>query len=135
MANFTGSFYPNSFYVTTTIVANADCIDQSVFVCPEDTTLVFLGASEVHTTAGNDAGAVTLQLRRQQGTEAPASGDALLNTTFNMKGTAQTVQNGDIVASLATRTFYPGSRLGLDFTGDVATLAGVTVTAYFYRIG
>lgn len=134
MANFANSMYPNSFYISHTIVANADNVDQSIFTCPAGSIFVFLGASENHTVAGTNGSDVTLQLRRQQGTEAPASGDALLNTAFNMKGTAETPQNADIVASLSTRTFYPGDRLGLDFTGTVTDLAGVNVTAYFYRI-
>lgn len=53
--------------------------------------LKIVSISEVHGTAGSDAGAVTLQVERLQGTEALASGDQLLKTAFNLKATANTV--------------------------------------------
>jgi hypothetical protein len=132
MATLTGQFFDYDFVVTKTFVGNGECVDCSIFVAPEGFSCEFLGASEVHTTAGNDAGTVQLMLTRQQGTEAAASGDSLLTTAFDMKGTAQTVQNGAIAAP-SVRKFAAGDRLGANFIGTLTTLAGVTVTAYFRR--
>lgn len=83
--------------------------------------------SEVHTTAGTDAGAVTLQVERLQGTEALDSGDVLLTTAFDLKGTANTVQTGTLVRTTAL-ALSVGDRLALKDSGVLTSLAGVCVT-------
>jgi len=135
MANFSKSFYPNETYVSKTFVANGEMIDTSIFTVPEGQMWVLLAASENHTTEGSDPGDVTIMLTRQQGTEAAASGDELMTTGFNAKGTAQTVQNASVVPTVATRTLHSGDRLGVNFVGTLTALAGVNITAYLYRIG
>ena len=54
---------------------------------------------EVHGTAGNDAGAVTLSVERLTDGEASGSGNVAVNATINLKGTANTVQTGTIVTN------------------------------------
>lgn len=91
------------------------------------------GFSEVHQVAGSNGGAVTLQLERLQGTEAPDSGDALLQTALSLKATANTVQNAKLV-----KTSYPtvqnntlflntGDRLCLKDSGTLTDVSNVTV--------
>lgn len=84
--------------------------------------------SEVHTTAGTDASAVTLQLERLQGTEAPDSGDALLATAFDLKGTANTVQRGTFVANKTLTYLALGDRLCLKDAGTLTAVAGLCLT-------
>lgn len=85
--------------------------------------------SEVHTVAGNDAGAVTLQVERLQGTEALDAGDPLLLTAFDLKGTANTVQRGALVKSNKTLlSLQLGDRLALKDAGTLTTLQGVCIT-------
>ncbi len=84
--------------------------------------------SEVHTTAGTDPGAVTLQVERLQGTEALDAGDALLVTAFNLKGTANTVQTGSLVTTPTLLSLNEGDRLALKDTGTLTAVAGVNVT-------
>lgn len=85
--------------------------------------------SEVHTVAGTNASAVTLQVERLQGTEALDAGDLLLATAFNLKGTANTVQRG--VLTSVNKTFLSlqvGDRLALRDSGTLTDVAGVCVT-------
>jgi len=82
--------------------------------------------SEVHTVAGSDAGAVTLQVERLTGTAAPGAGTNLLMTAFDLKGTANTVQN---TTKLIQQTgMRPGDRLALKSSGVLTALQGVQVT-------
>ncbi len=118
------------FSAMTTALLLADQIDQTFFVATR--RCMVLAASEVHAVA-EAGGTLNIQLVRQQGVEAPASGDALLtnntNAGWNGLGTAQTVQVGALIATAATKTLEVGDRLGLDFTGDVAgELLGTCVT-------
>lgn len=83
--------------------------------------------SEVHTTAGTDGSAVTLQVERLQGTEAPDSGDVLLQTAFDLKGTANTVQEGTTVTTTVL-ALAVGDRLCLKDSGVLTSVAGVNVT-------
>lgn len=119
----------SAIYVTCRTLLFADAVDQSCFTADRD--YILINATEVHTTA-ETAGTLALELRRQQGTEAPASGDALTASSIDMVGAgavAQTVKTPALTTTAATRLIFAGDRLGLDFTGDTAgELAGVTVT-------
>jgi len=119
-----GDFSTNT--VVKTMVANADCIDGNIFIATRKCMVV--GLAEVHTTAGSDGSAVSLDVKKCTGTQTPAQGTSLLTATLNMKGTAQTVQNGSLVTLLSTLTLNAGDRLALDFTGTITALAGVTVS-------
>ena len=105
--------------------------DKAFFIAPFD--LVIKRIDYVHSTAGSDASAVTLQVERLQGTEAPAAGDDLLSAAFNCKGTANTVQNGALTATTANLTLSAGNRLGLNYTGTLTALAGATVTVLYQQ--
>lgn len=98
-----------------------------------DKTYIVNAVTEVHGTAGSDAGAVTLQIERLQGTEAPDSGDVLLSTALNLKGTANTVQYGTLI----TTNFLilgRGDRLCLKDAGVLTAVADVVVTIYLRNI-
>ena len=80
--------------------------------------------------AGTDAGAVTLDIEKLTGTQAPGAGVTILGSTFDMKGTINTVvqkQGGDLSAN---RQLLQGERLCIKFTGTRTALAGVQVTLY-----
>lgn len=116
--------------VEVSCVANSSCIDQNFFIADRAYQVTRVDYS--HATAGNDAGAVNLQVAKQTGTQAIGSGTNLLtnntNAGFNCKATANTVQNGTLTATTASLQLAAGDRLALDFTGTVTTLAGVTVS-------
>lgn len=81
--------------------------------------------SEKHTIAGNDAGAVTLQIERLQSTTTLTNGTDLLSTAFNLKGTAYTTQRGALIRQPALNL---SDSLALVLTGTPTTLEGVQVT-------
>ncbi len=98
-----------------------------IFVAPAICTVTKI--SEVHTTAGNDGSAVTLDVERLQGTETSGNGDALLGgTKIDLKGTDETVQSPALTGTAASLVLAAGDRLNLVDTGTLTTLAGVVVT-------
>jgi hypothetical protein len=103
-------------------------VDQSCWTV--DGNYVITKITYVAKTA-EAAGTLTIIPRRQQSTEAPASGDALA-TAINAvaAGTAaETVTDFTLTATSALLLLSEDERLGLDFTDDVAgELAGVVVT-------
>ncbi len=115
---------------------NTACIDQAFYIAPCSMQVVRI--DYVHGTAGSDGSAVNLQVRRCQGTETPAQGDALLTNNssagFNCKGTAWTVQNGTLTTDTSLLTLSAGDRLALDFAGTVTALVDVTVTVTLQRV-
>jgi len=124
------------FQVRHTCVLNTSCIDQTFFIANFPCQVT--GITYVHTTAGNDAGAVSVQLSKDTGTQAPGAGTDLLtnntNAGFDCKGTANTVQTGALIATVATLQLAVGDRLALDFAGTVTTLAGISITVSLRRI-
>jgi len=95
-----------------------------------------LKIKESHTTAGTDAGAVTLQIEKLTGTTALDSGSTILNTAFDLKGTANTVVSYQGYSGLNTnRQLKEGDRLALKDVGTLTNLAGVCVTIYYKYLG
>lgn len=83
---------------------------------------------EVHSTAGSDGGAVTLDVEKLTGTTAPGSGTSILKTTFNLKSTANTPVTKEGFDLATDRTFSPNNRLGIKTSGTLTALQGVSVT-------
>lgn len=116
--------------IQANLVLNSLCVDQAIFTA--DRPYQVVGVTEIHATAGNDAAAVNLQLTKDTGTNAPGAGTDLLtnntNAGFDLKGSANTLQTGTLVATEASLQLAAGDRLSLDFAGTITTLAGVQVT-------
>lgn len=118
--------------------AATQLVDQVLFICPVGHAYQVAAVDEVHATAGSDASAVSLQVTKETGTQAPGAGTDLLtnntNAGFNMKGTANTVQNGTLTSTTADLQLAAGNRLSIDFAGTLTALAGVAVTITLKRI-
>ena len=113
--------------VNCTALAVADMVDQSCWI--SDGVYTVTAIDMVWTTA-ESAGTLTVIARKQEGTEAPASGQAL-NTAVNVVATAETTTAATLTATGADLIFADGDRLGIDFTDDVAgELAGLVVTVH-----
>lgn len=125
-----GVIVPQNITVSVSCVANAACVDQAFFIANRAYQVTAI--REIHAVAGDDVGAVNLQVVKDTGTDAPGAGTDLLtnntNAGFDMKGTANTVQVGTLTATTASLQLAAGNRLSLDFAGTVTTLAGVVVT-------
>lgn len=99
-----------------------------------DRTYEVVAITEVHGTAGSDASAVTLQIQRLQGTEAIGSGDDLLSSAFDLKGTADTVQFGTLTADKSVLVLERGDRLSLEDSGTLTAVANLQVTVLLKQI-
>ena len=106
--------------------ANGDLATQSIFVANRPYKVVAI--RQVHSTAGSDGGAVTLSVSKDTGTAAPGAGTGILTATFNLKGTANTVQTGALSATEADLILAAGDRLSLVYGGTLTAVAGVVVT-------
>lgn len=84
--------------------------------------------TEIHRTAGNDAGAVTLAVGKASGTTADGSATTCMTGTFDLKGTAETLQTATLTATKADLILAAGDRLCLVDSGTPTTVADLCVT-------
>lgn len=111
------SFVQSGTFATTTF-----------FVAPQACKVTAI--SEVHSTLGTDAGAVTAVVTKDTGTAAPGAGTSLHQSgSFNLKGANNTVQNATLSTTPATLTLAAGDRLAVKLTGTPTAVAGAVVTA------
>lgn len=90
-----------------------------------------IAISEVHRTAGSDAGAVTLSVEKCLSGVVVDSGVDLLNPTkFNLKATAATPQFAILTDTLPSLNLIKGDRLILKDTGVLTAVNDVCVTVY-----
>lgn len=104
-------------------------------------TYLVVEVRERHETAGSDAGAVTVMLKKVPSGTAPASGTDLLTAGISLKATANTNQNSigtgatiTLVTSNSTRRLVKGDALSLVTTGTLTAVAGVTVQVILQAI-
>lgn len=122
---------PDDLRVTWTAGANAEIVDTHVFIADRAYTVTKIDT--IHSTAGTDAGAVTLQPRKATGTQSPSAGVVLTTATHNLKGTIDTVTNFTLSATAADLDLATGNRLSMDITGVTTAAAGVNVTVTLKR--
>lgn len=96
-----------------------------IFIAP--CPLVILGAKEVHTAAGTDASAVTLDIEKLTGTQAPGAGVSILKDTFDLKGTADTIQSTLPTLTSNDRNLFKDDRIALEVTGTLTAVENVTI--------
>lgn len=110
----------NEQIVTFALVAAT--VDQHIWIAPEG----FWQVSKVRympRVAGSDAGAVTADVKVTSGVTAPASGTTQLTATLNLKGTADTLQVGTVIAS--PTVIKQGDTVALDVTGTLTAVVGL----------
>lgn len=88
----------------------------------------FVGATEVHATAGTDTLSVTVQVEKLTGIQASGSGVVLLSAGFDLKGAINTVQTATL-AKITNANFImaKGDRLGLARFGTLTSVAHVNI--------
>jgi len=90
--------------------------------------------TETHSTAGSDAGAVTLDVKKAGSGVAIASGVTLLGSTFNLKSTANTPIYKEGQNLSVNRILKEGDRIGLVISGTLTALTDVQITIYYSEI-
>lgn len=111
---------------------NANSVDENVFIASDNWQITHI--EEVHSVAGNDESAVNVTVRNCEGTDAPSAGNDTLQAVIDLKGTANTVQAGNLTATTADLQLSDGDRLALDYSGTLTNLAGGSITIHMKRI-
>ena len=129
----------DGFYVTVSIPGTnaATATNYGPFFTARHPMEV-LWVSEVHAVAGSDGSAVTLDIEKLTGTTAPGSGTSVLASTYDLKGTANTVvikEGVDLSLTGNNRQLNEQDRLALVDTGTLTAVASVQVTLYCKYLG
>jgi hypothetical protein len=113
-------------YVITSI-QSAAVTDRVVGICPVRSQLI-----KVYETHGTASDATqTLSIERLQGTETSGNGDAVVNATIDLEGTANTVQEGTVVTTSDIHIFEAGDRVGTNVSASGTAVASMIVTLQF----
>lgn len=125
---------PNTFFVTANVPqgATAADFDGLFFIAPIACKVV--SVRERHAVAGNDAGAVTLMLKKVPSGTAKAAGTDCLAAGIDLKATADTNQSGTLHATAANYTLAAGDALGWVPTGTLTSLDGVTGSVELQKV-
>lgn len=91
--------------------------------------------TERHETAGTDAGAVTVMLKKVPSGTAPSAGTDMLSAGINLKAAANTNQAGALSATLANLQLSAGDSLAVVTTGVLTSVAGVNLMVELKRVG
>jgi hypothetical protein len=119
-------FQPTYQTITLPVILNGDMVDQALLIAPYAFSVK--GVMEIHAVAGDDAGTVTVNLTKDTSGVAPGAGTTIMSGTFNAKGTANTVQSATLSSTSGVLDFALGDRIGVNFVGTIATLAGLVIT-------
>ena len=136
MASFRDIALDAPVYVNFIIPENAGAVDSAIFT--SDGYYELLEAREVHTTAGSDGSAVTLDVVKAASGTAFGSGTSMLASTFNLKATAatpvsKTITNGGISATRSSRLIQTGDTIYVNFAGTLTAYVGGVLTLALKR--
>lgn len=113
----------NAILSLVSIPLTASSATQWGFTAPRAGRLE--SVSSIFTTASSSG---TLQISKDTGTAAVGTGTTLLTGTVALSGSANTVSNGTLIATVASLTFAAGDRISLVIAGTMTSLAGCNVT-------
>lgn len=122
-----GKDVDNGGFVTVNIEYNASSVDKVSFVATR--AYVVHGITGRPTVAGTDGSAVTAVIKKAASATAITAGTALHSSTYNLKGTADTIQALTLSTTASDLEIPAGTAIGVDFTGTLTSATGViTVT-------
>ena len=90
-----------------------------------------LGAQCRFATAGSDASAVTLDLEKLADGTAKGAGVSMLASTFNLKGTVDTVQSASPTATVGNAQLSKGQAAALKLSGTPTAVADLIVSTWW----
>ena len=109
------------------IQSAASAVDQNVFVA--DRAYQVVSITESHAVAGTDGSAVTLDVKKCTGSQAPSAGTSMFFAgTINLKATANSVTSMSLTGTTATLQLAAENRIAFDITGTPTSYAGGVVT-------
>lgn len=107
-----------------TLATNASLTTQAFWIADQAYTVNSI--TEIHATA--DGAVLTGTITKCTGTQAPTAGTTLMSGSFDLNGTANTLQTATLTSTLADLEIAAGDRLAFVPSGAVTSLAGVTIT-------
>lgn len=120
--------------ITIPVQLDSSSANGTVFI-PISGNYQVLGISEAHSVAASTTPATTATIVKVTGTQAPATaGVVVISNTFNLKGTAETVQNGTLSTVSGATKVNTTERLGIRFNNPLTALAGGCVSISLKRI-
>ena len=114
-------------------VAGADASYDAFFIV--DNPIEIVSIEECHRTAGTDAGAVTLDIRKLSSGNARDGGVSVLSSVFNLKSTAKVPVRVLRTATAANALLSRGDRLAIYPTGTLTSVNHLVVTVYYQPVG
>lgn len=123
-----GFFLSNAFPVTFQIAGGAVVADFDGALAIADKKYEVVAVKERHAVAGTIAG--TLMVKKVPSGTAKSAGTDVLASGINAQGVANTVQSGTLHATLANRQLAADDALGLEPSGAITSLDGVSVTVW-----
>jgi hypothetical protein len=124
--------FPETFFLSFNVPGGAAAADYDG-VIPVPYGCEVVSVRERHQTAGSDAGAVTVMVKKVPSGTAKASGTDVLSAGISLKATADTVQTGSLHATAANKQLAAGDGLALVTTGVLTAVDGVSVTVELKR--
>lgn len=122
-AGIQGSDLDLGGFVLVNIEYNASSVDKVSFVATRK--YVVHGITGRPTVAGTDGSAVTAVIKKAASATAITSGTALHSSTYNLKGTADTIQALTLSTTASDLEIPAGTCIGIDFTGTLTSATGV----------
>jgi len=110
-------------FVNVNIEYNASSVDKVSFVANRH--YIVKGITGRPTVAGTDGSAVTAVIKKAASATAITSGTALHSSTYNLKGTADTIQALTLSTTATDLDIPAGTAIGIDFTGTLTSATGV----------
>lgn len=114
-------------FINVNIEYGAASVDKVSFVATR--AYVVQAITGRPTVAGTDGGAVTAVIKKAASATAITAGTALHSSTFNLKGTADTVQHLTTSTTAGDVNIPRGTCIGIDFTGTLTSATGVVTVS------
>ena len=118
-----GSDLDDGAFLSVNIEYNASAVDKVAFVATR--RYIVKAITGRPTVAGTDGGAVTAVLKKAASATAITAGTALHSSTYNLKGTADTIQALTLSTTASDLDIPAGTAIGIDFTGTLTSATGV----------
>lgn len=118
-----GSDLDDGGFLSLNIEYNASAVDKVAFVATR--RYIVKAITGRPTVAGTDGGAVTAVIKKAASATAITAGTALHSSTYNLKGTADTIQALTLSTTASDLEIPAGTAIGIDFTGTLTSATGV----------
>lgn len=122
-----GQDHTQAGFINVSIEYAAASVDKVAFVA--NRAYIVKSITGRPTVAGTDGSAVTAVIKKAASATAITAGTALHSSTFNLKGTADTIQALTLSTTASDLLIPAGTAIGIDFTGTLTSATGVVTVS------